>query len=139
MSDNRMADVAKILGVEFYEEFKVSGYVNCICRLTPYWFERKDTVGDWETDSSILMWLLNGKEKIVKQWKPEKGEVYYYIVNDGIKSFVRSDCFSPMSQSNRVHFVIGNCFKTKEEAEANLDRWADYLNQPPDTSWHIEK
>lgn len=56
--------------------------------------------------------------KKVKHWKPKFGDVYYGLMGDGtIKSIIWDndvvDC---------GYYNIGNCFKTKEEAQKELDR-----------------
>ena len=134
MSDNRMADVAKILGVEFYEEFKVGGYVNCICRLTPDWFERKDSDGDWESDSKILVWLLNGKEGIERVWRPKQGDFYYCINASGD---VTREEFRSTYLPDVMRVRLGNYFRSRLEAEKNKRAWLDYLQQVPDLSWRV--
>ena len=53
-----------------------------------------------------------------KQW-PQDGDVYYYIYSDGEitdSNFYLNDSFCKNILS------IGNCFKTKEEAEFELER-----------------
>ena len=71
MAKNKMADVAKLLGVELEEEFKIKGFVNK-CKLSTYglmcW---SDTSQDWVLSSAIGE-LLNGLDEIVKL--PEQQE-----------------------------------------------------------------
>ena len=69
--ENKMKEVAKLLGVELEEEFKIKGFVNK-CKLSTYglmcW---SDTVQDWVLSSAIGE-LLNGLDEIVKLHEPQK-------------------------------------------------------------------
>ena len=78
------------------------------------------------------------KEDVV--WKPKVNETYYRIYGDGniIDVFLVDTC------TDRNSFEIGNCFKTKEEAEkvvrhlktrAKLQRIADRLNNGQEIYW----
>ncbi len=133
MSKNHMADVAKMLGVELGEEFELKDY-----EYNPY----KITDGgliDWQGDEwcNALTGLLLGEVEIIKKpWKPKEGETYYYITKKGN---VCETFYSDQYINDLFRIRFGNCFRNREEAEANLDRWVDYLKQPSDTSWHIEK
>ena len=59
MAENKMKEVAKLLGVELEEEFKIKGFTNK-CKLSTYglmcW---SDTSQDWVLSSAIGE-LLNG-------------------------------------------------------------------------------
>ena len=69
--ENKMAEVAKLLGVELEEEFKIKGFINK-CKLSTYglmcW---SDTSQDWVLSSAIGE-LLNGLDEIVKLHEPQK-------------------------------------------------------------------
>lgn len=79
------------------------------------------------------------KEDVV--WKPKVNKTYYRIYGDGniIDVFWVDTC------TDRNSFEIGNCFKTKEEAEkvvrhlktrAKLQRIADRLNNGQEIDWN---
>lgn len=131
-------EVAKILGVEIGEVFTVK--INCEESIGSYMFmdtelKRLNAKGDcWQgvTDNTLEL-LLNETYAIDKKpWKPKETEYYYYIDNTGrvhLEKFV-SSCFVDYL---RVH--IGNCFKTRGEATANVDKWLAYMKQEPDLSW----
>ena len=61
--------------------------------------------------------LLDGDVKAVpKPWKPKKGDNYSYYINstyfEGINSCMWTDeCL------DLLHWKVGNCFKTEEEAK----------------------
>ena len=71
MAQNKMEEVAKLLGVELEEEFKIKGFINK-CKLSTYglmcW---SDTSQDWVLSSAIGE-LLNGLDEIVKLHEPQK-------------------------------------------------------------------
>lgn len=54
------------------------------------------------------------------RWKPELDQEYYHLASDGS---VRNDTFDDDFELDQDRFDIGNCFKTKEEAE----RVVEYL------------
>ena len=52
-----------------------------------------------------------------KRWNPEKGEMYWYVWNDG------SVCWGIFTgASDERRFKSGNCFKTEAEAEAAAEK-----------------
>ena len=71
MAENKMKEVAKLLGVELEEEFKIKGFVNK-CKLSTYglmcW---SDTKQDWVLSCAIGE-LLTGLDEIVKLHEPQK-------------------------------------------------------------------
>lgn len=85
------------------------------CRGISYVIVHKDQL---EQNPNILTdWFEEVKEPT--RWKPEKFQEYYYVNSDGFA--VVAD-WSDWSLDNG-RFEIGNCFKTKEEAE----RVVEYL------------
>ena len=71
MAENKMKEVAKLLGVELEEEFKIKGFTNK-CKLSTYglmcW---SDTSQDWVLSNAISE-LLNGLDEIVKLHEQQK-------------------------------------------------------------------
>lgn len=53
------------------------------------------------------------------RWKPKDGELCYFITATGC---IGNFYFSSKDSLNCKHYKIGNCFKTKEEAQKELDR-----------------
>ena len=80
MSKNLIPEIAKMLGVELGEEFKIKGYDGLTYKLTDAGLELT-TVDGQKTkwfDHGALNSLLKGKMEIVKlPWKPKKGELVY--------------------------------------------------------------
>lgn len=113
---NYMAEVAKMLGVEMNNDFECneSNYKYCITEngLT--------CSGCYGADS--LMMILKGDLTIKrKPWKPEIHEEFYTVFYDGS---VGRKYWDGMAHVN--YYKLGNCYRTKEEAEANRDKWISF-------------
>lgn len=116
MIKNYMEDVAKMLGVELEEEFKIGSsdtifkfYKNGLCFQCG---------GAWLRADSNLIDLIKGDSKIVKlPWQPKEGDRYYFPATD-----FQYSC--PEAWDNHpIDFALkeaGMAFKTKEECEAAL-------------------
>lgn len=117
MAKNYMADVARMLGVELEEEFKISNDAH-IYRITKYGVEYMLANKMWNRDTFALLKLLNGEIEIIKlPWQPKGGDEYYYPVCN----------FKDVSCTNWVDSIVdlaykeaGFIFKTYEECEAAL-------------------
>ena len=74
---NYMAEVAKLLGLEIKETFRISGEESYF-RFTEEDFESSTDTIEWTVAPSIhLRDILAGEVTIVKNWKPKVGETYY--------------------------------------------------------------
>ena len=114
---NHMTEVAKILGVEIGEEFEIKGYNGSY-----YWtydglyhngFKCEKTLND------LLVGVCTIKHK---PWKPIINDTYYFVRIDG-------DVSSAQWISNvwdHSIYKLGNCYHTREEAEANCDKWVAF-------------
>lgn len=126
MAKNLIPKIAKLLGVEIGEEFKVKG------REYIFHFVDNGLIA-YRTDGSALpyenclahfLWLINGEEEIVKiPWKPKKGDDYY--------TFGGSDGIWRISQQHwTCHpfdlavLAKGWAYRTREEAESALPKVA---------------
>lgn len=125
---NHMPEVAKMLGVEIGEKFtfedldremmgtaviEESGF-----KLLEY---NENYTNSWF--QYTLENLLTGKYTIKrKPWKPNLDDEYYYVDECGYA------CSDPWVNSalDFVFYKIGNCYKTKEEAEKNKDKWVAF-------------
>lgn len=114
MEKNHMNEIAALLGVELDEEFIIEDYGTYV--LTWKGLMRKDGA----VQGLILTLLLTGELKIRrKPWKPIKDEIYYYVAEDGLTwgaEWIDNDV-------DRMRYKLGNCYRTKEEAEANVNKW----------------
>ena len=124
---NHIAEVAKILGVELGEIFKIQIDENKTFqfRFTESGFQCFNGKM-WNEDvvaMACLNLLLVGKYAIKrKPWKPNLDDEYYYVDKCGYA------CSDPWVNSalDFVFYKIGNCYKTKEEAEKNKDKWVAF-------------
>lgn len=103
---------------------------------------RKDWLGYWFIeDGKVKIYLKDGNIKFnnftqetiantlaedwevveepkSKDWKPKKGDKYYYINDAGF--IFNYDCREDISDEARLN--IGNCFKTEEEAKHMVEK-----------------
>lgn len=63
--------------------------------------------------------------KLPKKWKPEYKERYYYVNSVGIVM----NCIWFNLDGDTLLYEFGNCFKTKDEAEAMKDKIKEILKQ----------
>lgn len=115
---NYMKDVAKILGVELEEEFKIKGF-EPIYKITNYGLVIKTDSNNWyEMSGDTFLQLIRGDYVIRKlPWQPKKGEKYYTPSID----FDRAICYCwDGYPSDFALKEVGMVFKTEEECEAAL-------------------
>ena len=134
MAKNHMAEVAKMLGVELGEAFEIKGQDNGKYMLTEkgviYVSDGGYTLG---YDNTFIR-VLTGKAKIVrrpwrpKKWRPKKGQEYWSVLShkDGSWCIDNYDYDSYMADINRI--LLGNCFPTREAAEAAAPEIAKFYN-----------
>ena len=127
----RMKDLANLLGLELYEEFKINDVKeteNNIFRFTNDGIEYLNkSNGVWLAYdlSSIPIAVCNGDYKIIKlPWKPKDEEQFWYVSSEGyiIQKTFNGDTFSILC------YKFGNCFKTKEEAKKHVDEILEKYN-----------
>ena len=116
MAKNYMQDVAKMLGVELEEEFKIDS------SDTVYRFFKNGLCfqcdGAWLPAEYQFFDLIKGECKIIKlPWQPKKGEKYYTPSPDFNHAFCDYWDGYP---SDFALKEAGMAFKTKEECEATL-------------------
>lgn len=116
MAKNYMQDVARMLGVELEEEFKIDGS-NLIYKFLENGLYFRCIEG-WLPAIYHFLDLIKGELEIVKlPWEPKSGDEYYYPVCN----------FKDVSCTNWAYSVCdfafkeaGLIFKTYEECEAAL-------------------
>lgn len=128
MAKNIIPEIAKLLGVEVGEEFKVKGEDGLTYIFTDDGGLKITFAGDIEISqisiNSAFVALVMGEDEIVKlPWKPKKGEDYY--------TFGGSDGIWRVSQHHwTCHpfdlalFEKGWVYRTRAEAEAALPKVA---------------
>lgn len=131
MAKNYMADVAKMLGVELNEEFEVVIPDETEHQPVRYQFN-SNQFGCWETEGgnsgfhvhwNLLLMILCGQAYIKKlPWKPKKGDEYHFVCwmknGDRWVISVTSDKYDECFATDTLRVDIGNCFRNREEAEA---------------------
>lgn len=121
---NLLPEIAKMLGVELGEEFKIKGYDGLTYKLTDNGLELA-TVDGQKTkwfDHGALNSLLKGKMEIVKlPWKPKKGERYWtfdtVVLGDAL-CIVRYTWDGDFNELTKLK--TGWVYRTRAEAEAAL-------------------
>lgn len=118
MSKNYMTEVAKMLGVEIGEPFDVLDENGEKLAYGPHKIT-DNVIVDCEGDEgpNLFYDLLRGKYTLQKRpWKPKNGEDYYYIRT--IDGFFGQTTFSNINVNDLAAINMGNCFPSKEVAEA---------------------
>ena len=114
---NRMEEVAKMLGVELEEDFRIKGIVSdLLFRITEGGvFSHYPGSEYGQSNKLMLTQLLTGESEIIRlPWKPKNGEIYYWPHPD-------IDCLCDYSiwyddVTDYHRFKNNMVFKTKEEA-----------------------
>lgn len=116
---NYMSEVAKMLGVELGEEFKIYGSDG-----TYLWVNTGLFDVDAGTENKKLLYdLLTGQRHIIGHWwTPSKGDMFSYVAKDGK---IYSELWEGTT-FNIMLYKINNCYKSKTEAEWNRDKWITF-------------
>lgn len=115
MAKNYMADVAKMLGVELGEEFKIVSPL--LYKFTEQGLFFKDNK-EWNYAYVTLDDLLIGEVEIVRlPWQPEHGDRYFYP-NKIFTVALRAEWIG--SSCDFAYREAGMIFRTAEECEAAL-------------------
>lgn len=126
MSKNLIPEIAHMLGVEIWEEFKVVYKVGfeIICNFTKEGVFVHEEGCSGKHDKELLTDIICGKAEIVKlPWKPKKGDGYYTFEIFRGKWVVRSLWWTG-APCNYALLDKGWVFRTKEEAEDALTKVA---------------
>lgn len=119
MGKNYMLEVAQMLGVEIGEEFDVIYETGQKSDWGPYKITRDglvDESGNWTLHGTTLFNLLTGEYTLQKRpWRPKYKEQYWYVNTDGK---VDPTTLYVTSSDDLALLNMGNCFPTKEAAEA---------------------
>lgn len=134
---NKMNEIAKLLGVELNEEFKVKAGKNDndidatnLYRLTKLGLEYKyNNTGAWEKYLDMyLVNLIKGEYGIVKlPYKPKKGDVYYFPCITSLGVFTTSWVKWDNTLLDYAMLKLGMTYRTEQEARDNLEKDAKKL------------
>lgn len=118
MSKNYMPEVAEMLGVEIGEEFDILVNETEMLVHGPYKIIDNaivDYVGC--KTKNLLYGLLTGEYTLQKRpWRPKEGGWFYHIYGNG--GGVTAKFFNFNNVYDLALLNMGNCFPTKEAAEA---------------------
>lgn len=126
MAKNLIPEIAKMLGVEIGEEFKIKGREGAIYKFIVDGLLVSDDDAEkvYTTAHMPLVGLVRGDIEIVKlPWKPKKGDVYFTFELLGGKWVVRSFWWGGFPNEYAL-LDTGWVYRTKEEAEAALPKVA---------------
>ena len=139
--DNHMAEVAKLLGVELGESFKITSdtqgdypsvYQNYYRLTENNCLEFSDDGVEWKmtTAASLLKRILMGDIRIVKLlWKPQEGEKYY-VPRIAIRPYDRHyGYYWDNSGVDIKRYDMGIVCKTPEEAIALTEKMLVAINE----------
>ena len=113
---NHMEEVAKILGIELGEDFEIKGCNGTYYLVADGLYQAQSGFKCEKTLHGLLVGNLIIKRK---PWKPLAYDKYFYVSCDGrILPTVCSDCLS-----DALLYKLGNCYRAREEAESNRDKW----------------
>lgn len=130
MSKNLIPEIARMLGVELGEEFKVKGYeLTCMITDDKGLMATNDSPETgWTPANALFVALLNGKDEIVKlPWKPKMGDTVYAFYSPAFAPFAHprdktnykwsvNECIWNDTPAARALLKAGWAFKTKAEA-----------------------
>lgn len=118
MRKNQMTEVAALLGVAIDEEFEIDEYGTYVLTLQGLIAKNGSAI-----QGVILTQLLTGELTLKhKPWKPNDAEFYYYVDEAGC---ICTDTFDGIAEEI-ILYKVGNCYRTHEDAEANIDKWISF-------------
>ena len=130
MRKNYMAEVAKLLGVELGESFKITSdtegdYRNYYRFTESNCLEMSDDGVEWKmtTAAALLKYILMGDIRIVKlPWKPQEDEKYYipYININPVHMY--DEYYWNNDNIDIGYYRMGLVCKTPEEATALTEK-----------------
>lgn len=130
---NHMEEVAKLLGVELEEEFRIEGtYVDYIYKISEKGLFLRCSGRDWweEVPDTLVQMLAGRTRKIIKlPWKPHIGEKYY-VPRIAVRPEDRN-CYYYWANDdiNIKHYRMGLVCKTPEEAIALTEKMLEAINE----------
>lgn len=121
---NCMEQVAKMLGVKMGENFRFIDE-NGKESVGIYWFEKNGLISSVTLSKvqNVLVCLLTGKYTVKHvPYQPKHNDVYWRV---GVYGSAFSEKWTGQLFDYNL-YKLGNCYRTKEEAEANRDKWIDF-------------
>lgn len=123
---NHMKEIADMLGVELDEEFEIISFDTVLrakAKITTNGLMIKYVKNReyWRKDDLLVDLLCRNNGYSIKRtpWKPAYGYDYYFIKHTG--DTVITSWFDNISDISL--YKLGNCYRTREEAESNKEKW----------------
>lgn len=137
MAESKMAEFVKLLGVELNEKFKIKFRDGSISTQKYYIDEGGlQKVNEYTRYNEYIVDLLSGLMEIVKlPWKPQKNEDYYTFATTPYECYAIVCAKWHNSFDDKMRYRNGFCYKTREEAEADLPRAEKYFNSDDIIDW----
>lgn len=130
MAKNLIPEIARMLGVELNEEFKIKGYDGLTYKFVNYGLKLsfQNDIGITAIPTNVaLVNLLNGNDEIIKlPWQPKKGDVYFTFGRLGDKWVVRSLWWGGFPEEYAL-LDKGWVYRSEKEAQAALPSVAKEL------------
>lgn len=128
MAKNLIPEIAKMLGVELGEEFKIDKYDGLIFKFVDnkLMTTRPDYKGaTWVTPYATFNELVGGEVGVIKlPWKPKFGDRYFGVFEfNGKLQICRYDIWRG-TIAEEAQYRCGWVYRTREEAEAALPKVA---------------
>ena len=125
MSKNLIPEIAKMLGVELGEEFKIDTSGDDIFQITEcgVWMRKDIDKEEWVEKPFEFVMLCNGDAEINKlPWKPKEGQTVYSFYSVGFDGVLKVVDFIWVNDiiTYQALVKVGWIFPTREEAEAAL-------------------
>lgn len=131
MAKNLIPEIAKMLGVELGEEFKIDKYDGLIFKFVDnkLMTTRPDYKGaTWVTPYATFNELVGGEVGVIKlSWKPKFGDRYFGVFEfNGKLQICRYDIWRG-TIAEEAQYRCGWVYRTRAEAEAALPKVAKEL------------
>lgn len=126
MAKNLIPEIARMLGVELNEEFKIKGREGVIYKfiVDGLLVSDDDVEKVYTTANMPLIGLVKGDIEVVKlPWKPKKGDVYSTFGRLGDKWVVRSLWWGGFPEEYAL-LDKGWVYRSEKEAQAALPKVA---------------
>ena len=128
MAKNLIPEIAKMLGVELGEEFKIKGYDGLTYKFVDYGLQlsSQNDIGITAIPTNVaLKNLLNGNDEIVKlPWNPKIYDIYWTFKAAHRDVWCITDVHWTNNPNDAAAFKAGWVYRTRVEAEAALPKVA---------------
>lgn len=128
MSKNLIPEIARMLGVELGEEFKIKGYDGLTYKFVDYGLQlsSQNDIGITAIPTNVAFEnLLNGNDEIVKlPWNPKIYDIYWTFKAAHRDVWCITDVHWTNKPNDAAAFKAGWVYRTQEEAKSALPKVA---------------